>query len=263
MTGRHGLDVAEEVAQLGTVLSIWAHPGDETFMAAGLMALARAAGNRVVVVTATRGEHGTGDPARWPADRLARLRSDELAAALAVLEVTEHRWLGFGHGECASSDAERAVEHLRTVVDEIAPDTVVTFGPDGLTGDRDHRAVSAWTSLACSTVARVPRVLHARPAADRDHDPAGEPALRLRLNAGLIERKAAALRAHASQVLGLHPTAGGRPIAARWCAETFAAAKVGASAPAADRRIVAAGKSGDRDGIEPRAYSCLTDDRLA
>jgi LmbE family N-acetylglucosaminyl deacetylase len=47
---------------LGTVLGIWAHPDDETFLSAGLMAAAREADKRVVCATATLGEHGTDDP---------------------------------------------------------------------------------------------------------------------------------------------------------------------------------------------------------
>jgi len=45
-----------DAAQLGTVLGIWAHPDDEAFLSAGLMAAARDAGQRVVCVTATLGE---------------------------------------------------------------------------------------------------------------------------------------------------------------------------------------------------------------
>src|SRR4249919_2707816 len=50
----------------GTILSVWAHPDDETYLAAGLMAAAVQAGQRVVCVTATRGELGSTDPDRWP-----------------------------------------------------------------------------------------------------------------------------------------------------------------------------------------------------
>ena len=48
--------------ELGTILGIWAHPDDEAYLSGGLMALASAAGSRVVCVTATRGELGTPDP---------------------------------------------------------------------------------------------------------------------------------------------------------------------------------------------------------
>ena len=47
--------------ELGTILGVWAHPDDETYLCAGLMASAARAGSRVVCVTATRGELGTGD----------------------------------------------------------------------------------------------------------------------------------------------------------------------------------------------------------
>ena len=50
-----------DAARLGTLLGIWAHPDDEAFLSAGLMAAARDAGHRVVCVTATLGERGTDD----------------------------------------------------------------------------------------------------------------------------------------------------------------------------------------------------------
>ena len=49
---------------LGTLLGIWAHPDDETYLAAGLMAQAVRDGRRVVCVTATRGEGGSMDEER-------------------------------------------------------------------------------------------------------------------------------------------------------------------------------------------------------
>ena len=60
------LDLASpgDAVALGVVLGIWAHPDDEAYLSAGLMALARRAGNRVVCVTMTPGEHGTDDPAQ-------------------------------------------------------------------------------------------------------------------------------------------------------------------------------------------------------
>ena len=45
-----------------TLLGVWAHPDDEAYLSSALMAAVRREGARVVVVTATHGEHGTGDP---------------------------------------------------------------------------------------------------------------------------------------------------------------------------------------------------------
>src|SRR5688572_4360145 len=67
----------------GTVLSVWAHPDDETYLAGAIMADAVRGGSRVVCVTATRGELGSSDPERWPPGApLAELRTWELEKAL-------------------------------------------------------------------------------------------------------------------------------------------------------------------------------------
>jgi LmbE family N-acetylglucosaminyl deacetylase len=134
---------------LGTILSIWAHPDDESYCCAGLMAAAVRAGSRVVCVTATRGELGTTDPERWPpGPPLAEVRTKELAACLAEIGVTEHIWLDYPDGGCDAIDDESAIARLRAIAEEVRPDTVLTFGPDGATFHPDHIAVSRWTTAA-------------------------------------------------------------------------------------------------------------------
>jgi LmbE family N-acetylglucosaminyl deacetylase len=123
---------------LGTVIMIWAHPDDETYLAGGISALLTDAGHRVVCITATRGEAG-GD---------GQVRTVELDAALEVLGVSEHHWLDYPDGGCAGVDATEAAARIRAVVDEVQPDTVLTFGPDGITGHPDHQTVSTWTDRA-------------------------------------------------------------------------------------------------------------------
>jgi len=134
---------------LGTVLSVWAHPDDETYLAGGLMAAAVERGSRVVCVTATRGELGSSDEQRWPSgEPLAALRTQELAKALSVLGISEHHWLDYPDGGCAAIDEDEAVARLRELVEEVRPDTVLTFGPEGMTGHDDHKTVCRWTMKA-------------------------------------------------------------------------------------------------------------------
>jgi LmbE family N-acetylglucosaminyl deacetylase len=139
-------------AELGTVLSIWAHPDDEAYLAAGIMASAVRAGNRVACVTATKGEAGSPDPERWSAADMAAIRERELAACLAVLGVTEHRWLGYEDGTCADVELDEAADAIAAILEEVQPDTVLTFGPDGFSDHPDHRAVSTWVAEACRRV---------------------------------------------------------------------------------------------------------------
>src|SRR5829696_7369441 len=133
-----------EVADLGTILSIWAHPDDETFLAGGVMSMARDRGQRVVCVSATAGEHGTDDPATWPPERLGALRRAEAAGAMDVLGVDDHRWLGYEDGTLGAVDAEQGVARVLELLEEVAPDTVLTFGADGMTFHPDHVAVHGW-----------------------------------------------------------------------------------------------------------------------
>jgi len=141
--------VSTPVPDLGTILSVWAHPDDESYSCAGIMAAAVRAGRRVVCVTATRGELGSTDPARWPAGpELAAVRTEELAACLAEIGVTEHHWLDYPDGGCADVDPAEPVARIRAIAAELQPDAVLTFGPDGGTYHPDHMAVSSWATEA-------------------------------------------------------------------------------------------------------------------
>ena len=233
-----------DAAQLGTVLGIWAHPDDEAFLSAGLMAAARDAGRRVVCVTATLGEHGTSDPGRWPPTRMARVRERELQASLAALGVTEHHLLGLTDGTCAAAPHELIVAHLARVIDAVEPDTIVTFGPDGMTGHEDHQTVSAWATDAHELAAPDSRLLYATTTEEfvRDWEPdrgafdvfladglplrtpAADLAVELRLDSEIVDRKIVALKAQASQTTGLFAALGEERVRRWWSTETFVAA---------------------------------------
>ena len=110
-------DEVEMLAALGhgagvmsrrTLLGVWAHPDDEAYLSAGLMAEHRRRGDRVVVVTATLGEHGTSDPDAWPpapAGAGARRRAPATASPRSA--VHELRLLGYDDGDCSRHDGTR------------------------------------------------------------------------------------------------------------------------------------------------------------
>jgi LmbE family N-acetylglucosaminyl deacetylase len=131
-----------------TLLAVWAHPDDESYLGAGLMAEVAARGGRVVSVTATLGEHGTDDPDREPPHRLAARRHDELFEALGHLRVNDARVLGFRDGACDRVPDRLGADIIGALVDEVQPDLVVGFGADGVTGHPDHQALGRWTASA-------------------------------------------------------------------------------------------------------------------
>lgn len=217
-----------EVAALGAILGIWAHPDDEAYLSGGLMAMASDVGSRVVCVTATRGELGTSNPVLWPPDLLAIERAGELKRCLEILGVTEHRWLGYPDGGCAGIPTWDAVARLCDLIEQVGPDTVLTFGPDGITGHPDHQAVSAWATEAFDrTATRGARLLYAavsEPRAARWEalneslgvyrhgypvtTPTDLLAIDLRLDQDTAARKVRALAAQQTQTAGLIATMG-------------------------------------------------------
>ncbi len=134
--------------RIGALLGIWAHPDDEAYMSAGLMAQVRRTGGRVVVVTATRGELGTEDPQGCPPELLAQVREAEMRASLDAVGVREHIWLGHHDGELAQTPREVGVAEVVEILRTVRPDTVVTFGPEGMTGHEDHQTMSRWVTEA-------------------------------------------------------------------------------------------------------------------
>jgi LmbE family N-acetylglucosaminyl deacetylase len=247
---------------LGTVLGVWAHPDDEAYLSAGVMAAARDAGRRVVVATATYGELGTPDPEQWPPAELAALRQNELHTSLAVVGVPEHRWLGFADGACAEVPTATGVEAVATLIDEFDPDTILTFGPDGMTGHRDHRTVSAWTTAAWRVTRSRARLLyatvtpefHARWGAVNERiglwmsgagpvTPQPELAVQATFAGAALDRKLAAVLAHRSQTAGLAAELGPADFKQWWATESYVAAR---RFGPADSHSASAGSSSSR-----------------
>ena len=239
----HG--IGPSPTSLGTILSIWAHPDDETYLAGATMALARNAGNRVVCATASAGELGTADPVTWPPERLASVRRWEHAAAMAVLGVTEHHVRGLPDGSLADHDAAGRA-WVAALVDQVVPDTVLTFGADGMTYHPDHVAVHRWVTDAWEDRGRPCRLLYATPTVEHlarfgdlyeqwqmymtDERPAGVPerdlAFHVRAEGAALDRKLTALRAMATQTAELVATIDPDVLAAEVADEAFVDAAV-------------------------------------
>jgi LmbE family N-acetylglucosaminyl deacetylase len=208
----------------GAILGIWAHPDDETYLSAAVMADAVRRGERVVCVSATRGEGGSWDEERWPTATMGAVREAELLRSLAVLGVTEHHWLDYFDGTCDRVDHAEGVARVRALIEVVRPAHVFTFGPDGMTGHPDHKSVCAWTTEAFGRAAPPgARLCYATqtpqwaaefvPEMNRFDvfmepgtppvTPVEELALNFELSPDLLELKLAAIAEHTSQVEGM------------------------------------------------------------
>jgi LmbE family N-acetylglucosaminyl deacetylase len=234
-------DASAQPALSGTILSIWAHPDDETYLAAAVMADARDRGQRVVCAIATAGERGTEDPEEWPPERLGRVRRWEALAAMAVLGVDEHHILGLPDGALPEHE-ERGLAWARGLLDEVQPDIVLTFGPEGMTYHPDHIAVHRWVTQAWRDHGEAARLLQATSSVEQlerfrekyedwgvfmrdDERPSGVPkdelAVHLLLDGTALDRKLTALRAMASQTGDLWRSLGPETYAALIAEEAF------------------------------------------
>ncbi len=134
-----------------SLLAVFAHPDDETFRCGGTLALLAARGVRVQVLTATRGQAGScGSPPLCSPDELPQVRERELRCACATLGIEPPMLLDYQDGELAVLDEDEGIAQIVAVMQQIQPDVLLTWPPDGISGHLDHCAVSRWTSLALS-----------------------------------------------------------------------------------------------------------------
>ncbi len=134
-----------------------AHPGDEAFGFAGAIASAAASGAYVVVVCVTRGWFDprltVASPLPGGKNRDARdaainwrnidtAREDELRRSVALLGVRVVRMLDYAEGELDVVDFDHLVGRIVEPIRMHRPEVILSFGPDGVTGDTDHVVLS-------------------------------------------------------------------------------------------------------------------------
>ena len=152
------------------LLGIFAHPDDETLCAGGTLAKYASSGAEVRVVSLTKGGAGQiRDASAATRATLTAVRAKELDAAGKELGLTETRCLDYVDGELSRVDSRALVRLATGLLDEVQPDVVVTFAPDGFSGHPDHVAVGAAVTAACYEVRSTTslRLFHCRPPRSR------------------------------------------------------------------------------------------------
>jgi LmbE family N-acetylglucosaminyl deacetylase len=206
---------------MSSLLFVFAHPDDESFSGAGTAMKYAAAGARVALVTATRGERGRmGDPPLCAPEDLPAFRERELRDAATIIGFDELHLLDYRDRELPDAPPDEIRRTLVSHIRRLRPSVVLTFDPNGFNVHPDHVAISRFTSEAIAAAGDP-----------RWHPETGEPHLVPRLlwtplfppweavtidnlqeRAGVDfvvdvspwrERRAAALRAHRTQHLSI------------------------------------------------------------
>jgi LmbE family N-acetylglucosaminyl deacetylase len=154
---------------VGTLVTFHAHPDDESIATGGLMAKAADAGHRVVLVLATRGEHGEPVPdVLGDGEVLADRRSEEAVDAARILGADTVEFLGYHDsgmmgeptndldGSFWRADVGEAAARLADVLRAVDADVLTIYDAHGGYGHPDHIQVHRVGSEA----ARLAGVAH-------------------------------------------------------------------------------------------------------
>jgi len=145
-----------------SLMVVVAHPGDEAFGFGGAIAHAAASGAYTVVVCATRGafDRRLLDRAPAPGGRnrsyqkpliwrnLDTVREDELRRSVGLLGVRVLRMLDYAEEGLSKVSFDELVGRIVQPIRMHRPEVILTFGPDGVSGDPDHVVVGRATQAA-------------------------------------------------------------------------------------------------------------------
>ena len=226
------------IAGMATLVSFHAHPDDECIACGGVMRKAADEGHRVVLVVATRGEHGeVPDGFLADGEQLWRRRVLETQASAEILGVHRVEFLGYvdsgmmgtpeneAPGSFWTASVEEAANRLAAILQQERADVLTCYDDNGGYGHPDHIQVHR-VGLRAAQLAGTPRVY--QNTINRDHLLRGWPAFAEQATAagvempdleadpgfgkpegeittavdvrGYAEHKRRAMRAHASQI---------------------------------------------------------------
>jgi LmbE family N-acetylglucosaminyl deacetylase len=197
-----------EIEDIERALVVMAHPDDVDFGAAGTVANLTDAGVEVVYCLVTDGQAG-GFDRTIPRAEMASIRREEQTKAAAEVGVTRLEFLGHMDGAVV---ADHGLRHdIAMVIRRVRPQVVITQSPirnlaSTYGSHPDHLATGEATMCAVYPDARNPFAFVGMPCADLDEWAVSEVWIVNGPDAdgfvditGNLDRKIAALRAHASQ----------------------------------------------------------------
>jgi LmbE family N-acetylglucosaminyl deacetylase len=222
------------------LVTFHAHPDDECIGCGGVMRMAFEQGHRVVLVVATKGEHGeVPDGFLADGEQLWQRRIKETDAAAGILGVARVEFLGYidsgmmgeptndEPGSFWTASIEEAAQRLADILADEQADVLTVYDEHGGYGHPDHIQVHR-VGLRAAEIAGTPRVYQAtmnRDSAARQFKELSERAAELGIEvpdppetddaafgmpesqltarvdvSSYLEYKKSAMRAHASQI---------------------------------------------------------------
>lgn len=139
-----------------SVLTVCAHPDDESFGLGAIIDAFERTGSDVSALCFTHGETTTlGVTGDADMANMAAIRAIELSAASDILGIDHVELLGYPDGDLTKIPVEDLAAHVRTTAAATAADLLLVFDADGITGHPDHRQATA-AALSASPDLAVP-----------------------------------------------------------------------------------------------------------
>ncbi len=135
-------------------LAVIAHPDDESFLLSGTCMKFTEEGKIVGVVCATRGEKGADRLNReLTEDQMADIRTKELHAACKIIGCSCVKFGHYPDGGLDKIDFEKLVADIVSEIEKYKPEIVLTFGPEGISGHKDHMVIGLAATAASKQAA--------------------------------------------------------------------------------------------------------------
>ncbi|MFZ2025287.1 MAG: PIG-L family deacetylase [Microgenomates group bacterium] len=132
-----------------TMLIVFAHPSDESFLTGGTIAKYTALGWKVQLIIATNGEKGDSGTFTWAKDQaLADLRKKESDAAARLLGIQEVFYLSQPDGALSTLSPGTLEDPITKKMEELKPDVVITYDTTGFDNDPDRIKTCFATTFA-------------------------------------------------------------------------------------------------------------------
>lgn len=134
---------------------IIAHPDDEGYLFGGTVWKNNRLGGKATIMCATLGEKGTSHlTKRMTTAQLKKQRHGELLSAAKFVGGASVRVARLPDGQVSRYE-KKYLAFVRRAVKIARPDVILSFGPDGLTGHRDH--ITCWrVSRQVSRETKIP-----------------------------------------------------------------------------------------------------------
>lgn len=129
-----------------TIVCVFAHPDDEAFGPSGTL-YKLSQDNDVYILCATKGQAGQ-DSRSETSESLTSKRAKELKESAKHLGIKKVYFLGFKDGTLSNNLYHALAEKIKTHLELLKPELVITFEPQGVSGHIDHIMVSMVTTFA-------------------------------------------------------------------------------------------------------------------